>query len=306
MPRAPSAARLLWQLPRFVRQYDIDLLHTQYVVPPFCRCATMVTVHDILFESHPQYFGKLFALRSQLLVRHAVRESVGVFTVSDFSRREITKAFRTCGEKVHVARNGVDCVRFFPGYEGRESVEKYGLRSGQYFLTVGRLEPRKNHGNLLRAWARLAIPRPRLVIVGQRHFRYRAALDLVRSLRLESDVVVLEDISDGQLPAVYRNARAFIYCSWAEGFGMPILEAMASGVPVIASDTTALSEICSDAALLVHPGKIDQISNAVSELDESLDSRQDLALRGLRRVTDFSWDTSAEVVRRTYLRHFGL
>jgi len=284
----------------------MDLLHTQYIAPPFSPCPTAVTVHDILFESHPEYFDKLFVVRSRLLVRRSVRKSADIFTVSDFSRRQIAGIFCISPNTVHTIHNGVDGARFFPGSEGREVLENSGLEAGQYFLTVGRLEPRKNHANLLRAWARLGEPRPPLAIVGQRHFGYDEALNLIHTLRLEEDVVVLEGISDGQLPAIYRNAKAFVYCSWAEGFGMPVLEAMASGIPVISSATTALSEICADAALLVGPDNIGEISNAVRELDQKADVRQNLVLRGLGRVKDFDWKSSADIVRKVYLGHFGL
>jgi glycosyltransferase involved in cell wall biosynthesis len=284
----------------------MNLLHTQYIAPPFSPCATAVTVHDILFESHPEYFDSLFVLRSRLLVRHSVRKSVKVFTVSDFSRRQISETFRISLDTVHTILNGVDGGRFFPGSEGKEVAENAGLEPGRYFLTVGRLEPRKNHANLLRAWARLAKPRPRLAIVGQRNFGYNEALDLIHTLHLEGDVAVLEDISDEQLPAIYRNAKAFIYCSWAEGFGMPVLEAMASGIPVISSATTALPEICADAALLVSPENINEISDAIRELDQNVDVRQKLILRGLGRVTDFDWKNAADIVRKVYLGYFGL
>jgi len=305
---APAAApiRLLWQLPHLAREHRMDLIHTQYITPPFSPCATAVTVHDILFESHPEYFERLFVLRSRLLVRRAARRSLGVFTVSDFSRRQIAETFRIVPEKIHVIPNGVDRARFFPGSEGSEVAENLGLEPGRYFLTVGRLEPRKNHANLLRAWARLGRPRPRLTIVGQPHFRYSESLDLIHTLDLDRDVVVLEAISDRQLPAIYRNARAFVYCSWAEGFGMPVLEAMASGIPVISSATTALTEICADAALLVGPGDVDEISNAVLQLDQKLDLRQNLILRGLRRVRQYDWQNAVDVVRNAYLGYFGL
>jgi len=241
-----------------------------------------------------------------LLVRHSVRKSAVICTVSDYSRRQIAEAFGIGLDSVHTVHNAVDGARFFPGPEGRDVVENWGLEAGRYFLTVGRLEPRKNHANLLRAWARLEKPRPRLAIVGQRHFGYNEALNLVDALELGNDVVVFEDISDMQLPAIYRNAKAFVYCSWAEGFGMPVLEAMASGIPVLCSATTALSEICSDAALLVPPGNVDAISNAVSQLDRNPDLRESLTLLGLDRVKHFDWNGSAQIVRGVYLGYFGL
>jgi glycosyltransferase involved in cell wall biosynthesis len=306
MRPAPAAVRLLWQLPGLARQHRMDLLHTQYIAPPFSPCATAVTVHDVLFESHPEYFDKLFVLRSRLLVRHSVRKSVKVFTVSNFSQRQIAETYGVSIDSVLVIPNGVDGRRFFAGSEGREAVGRIGLESGAYFLTVGRLEPRKNHANLLRAWAELDKPRPKLVIVGARHFGYSEALDLIHTLQLEEDVAVLENISDEQLPSIFRNAKAFIYCSWAEGFGMPVLEAMASGVPVISSGSTALSEVCADAAMLVNPRNVREISDAIRELDHGCNLREDLALRGLRRAANFNWDFSADTVRMAYLRYFGL
>jgi glycosyltransferase involved in cell wall biosynthesis len=306
MPPAPAALRLLWQLPQLARRHGMDLLHSQYIAPPFSPCASAVTVHDILFETHPEYFDNLFVLRSRLLVSQAIRKSVVIFTVSDFSRRQISESFPINMNKVHIIHNGVDSERFFPGTQGQEVVKKYGLESGGYFLTVGRLEPRKNHANLLRAWAKLSSPRPRLVIAGQPHFGYQEIFDLRQALRLTEDVAILENISDAELPAFYRNAKAFIFCSWAEGFGMPVLEAMASGVPVICSKTTALTEICADAALLISPENVEQFSEAILELNQDLEARQYLARRGLSRAQEFAWESSSEIVRNVYLGYFGL
>jgi glycosyltransferase involved in cell wall biosynthesis len=306
MPPAAAAIRLLWQLPQLARRYAMDLLHSQYIAPPFSPCPSAVTVHDILFESHPEYFDKLFVLRSRLLVSQSIRKSVEVFTVSDFSRRQISETFPINMSKVHTIRNGVDGKRFFPGWHGQDVVEKYGLESGDYFLTVGRLEPRKNHANLLRAWAKLARPRPKLVVVGQPHFGYQEIFAQRQALDLSEDVSILENISDAELPAFYRHAKAFIFSSWAEGFGMPVLEAMASGIPVICSKTTALTEICGDAAVLVPPENVQRFSEVIHELDQDPDKRQVLARRGLSRAKEFGWESSSQIVREVYLGYFGL
>ena len=153
MPKLPAPARILWQLPQIVRRHGISLLHTQYIAPPVPFCATAVTVHDILFESHREYFEKSFVFRSRLLVPFSIRHSALVFTVSEFSRRQICDTYSIPAEKVHTIPNGVDVARFFPGDAGRDAIRDLGLKSGGYFLTVGRLEPRKNHATLLRAWA---------------------------------------------------------------------------------------------------------------------------------------------------------
>ena len=145
-----------------------------------------------------------------------------------------------------------------------------------------------------------------MVIVGQRHFWYGETFDLIRTLHLEQEVLVLEQISDEQLPAIYRNAKGFVYCSWAEGFGMPVLEAMASGIPVVSSHNTALSEVCADAALGVDASNSSEISNAILQLDEQSGLRENLIHRGLLKAKEFNWERPAQTVRSVYLRHFGL
>ena len=306
MQNRPAPLRLLWQLPHYVRQKRIALLHTQYITPPILSCATAVTVHDILFESQPQYFEKSLVMRSRLLVPRSIRRSAAVFTVSQFSQKQICDYYSVPSSKVNVIPNGVDRSRFFPGTDGSEIVKALGLAPGQYYLTVGRLEPRKNHAALLKAWSLLETQRPRLVLVGQRHFGYGEVFELIRTLQLERDVVVLEQISDEEIPVLYRNAKGFIYCSWAEGFGMPLLEAMASGIPVVSSANSGLAEVCADAALAIDPNIPDDIRDAVLAFERDPELRADFVNRGLSRVRDFTWEKSADTVHAVYLEFFNL
>ncbi len=306
MLKRPAPVRLLLQLPRLVKSLGISLLHTQYITPPVSFCSTAVTVHDILFESHPQFFERFFVSRSRLLVPLSIRRSAAVFTVSEFSSRQICNTYTFPAAKVHTIPNGVDRSRFYPGDDGLEFIVERGLGQRSYFLTVGRLEPRKNHATLLRAWAQMNVPRPKLVIVGQRDFQYGEVLELIETLGLQRDVRVLEDVSDTEIPAIYRHAKGFVYCSVAEGFGMPLLEAMASGIPIVSSAGTALSEVCGEAALLVDPYSPTEIRNAVLALDQKPEVREKLVRRGQSQAVDFTWEKSAQTVREVYLRHFGL
>jgi glycosyltransferase involved in cell wall biosynthesis len=302
MPHRSSPARLLMQIPVLAHRHRFDLLHTQYITPLLSPCATAVTIHDVLFESHPEFFGRFFTLRSKLLMRRSAHRSSLVFTVSEFSRNEIIEKYGLEREDVVTIANGVDSTRFFPGDHGASSLRTLGITPRQYLLTVGRLEPRKNHVGLLRAYACLSKPRPKLVIVGQRDFRFSEVMDVIADLSLKDDVVILEGIDDNFLPIIYRNALLFIYPTWAEGFGMPVLEAMASGVPVITSRTTSLPEVGGNAALYVQPENTRSIEQAINLLRKDPDLRGKLAALGLIRAKELNWDASAAVVSNAYQR----
>jgi glycosyltransferase involved in cell wall biosynthesis len=298
--------RLLAQLPSMARKLRLDLLHTQFIAPPYCSCPTAVTIHDTLFESHPQFFSKIFVLRCKILVRHSVRKSSLVCSVSDFSRGEIERLYRIKRENIVTTANGTDLTRFFPRYEETDLIAKLGLTPKSYFLTVGRLEPRKNHVGLLKAYCNLERPRPKLVIVGQKDFGYTQIFAFIREHALEDDVFILENITDKSLPTIYKNALAFIFPSWAEGFGMPVLEAMASGIPVVTSDSTALAEVALGAALLVRPDDSESIAQAMESVIANGKMREGLVERGLARAQEFSWEASASRLLTSYRKLFSM
>jgi glycosyltransferase involved in cell wall biosynthesis len=304
MPHWPGLARLALQLPWLRQRHRIDLLHTQYRIPPLALGPCACTIHDILFESYPDYFGKPFALQSKLTIRHAARKSALLFTVSEFSKSEIARRYGVADEKIVVVYNGVDRRRFFPGDEGRDAVVRLGLTPGNYLLTVGRLEPRKNHAGLFRAYAALT-DAPPLVVVGQRDFGYRGLTELVESLGIAGKVRFLESVSDAELPAVIRHAGLLAYPSVAEGFGMPVIEAMASGVPVVTSETTALKEVAGNAAGLVQPGDPASIAGAMERILTNDVWRQELIKRGLERAAGFDWAVAAGRMLDAYDRHFA-
>lgn len=305
MPHSNPARRLLRQLPELAARYRLDLLHSQYITPPRLPCARALTVHDILFENFPEFFTPFFCFRSRLLVRHSARRAQIVYSVSEFSKSELVQRYGLPRDKVSVIWNAADLNRFHPGNEGRELVEALGLTPGEYLLTVGRLEPRKNHCRLLEAYARLPQPRPKLAVVGQRDFRFAEILAFKEKLGLGDDVLFLEHVSDAALPALYRHARVFAYPTLAEGFGMPVIEAMASGVPVMTSQTTALPEVAGDAALLIDPYSVPAIAGCL----ERLLGNDALALRlrtaGLEQARRFAWETEAGKLAAGYLAYFA-
>jgi glycosyltransferase involved in cell wall biosynthesis len=308
MPGRDPVRRLLWQLPRLEREHDLDVLHTQYVAPPRLRATSVVTLHDVLFLSHPQFFTPFFRLRSRVLMKYSARRAGHVFTVSEWSRREILEHYALPEARVSVVRNAVDHQRFRPEEDAgehadaRDRIEDLGLVPGHYLLTVGRLEPRKNHSGLLRAFALLPTDVPPLVVAGPRHFGYEEALRLVDELGLAQRVRFLHDVGDDLLPALYRHARLFVFPSWAEGFGLPPLEAMASGVPVIVARGSALSEVTEGAGVLVDPADPVEIAAALRRVlaDESL--ARHLAHRGRQRALQFDWAAEGRRAGDVYAR----
>jgi glycosyltransferase involved in cell wall biosynthesis len=135
---------------------------------------------------------------------------------------------------------------------------------------------------------------PPLVLIGQNHFMYEDVVEAITTLSLQKRVIFLNNVGDDELPAFYRHAKIFVYPSWAEGFGMPILEAMASGIPVICSDTTSLPEIADGAAYLIHPHDSRQMSDAISRLLTDNKYRKTLTESGLMQARRFTWQLAAE------------
>lgn len=302
MPLSNPFLRLGWQLPRLTHKYQLDLFHAQYIFPLCFKGRGAATIHDILFEKYPQYFQSFFRFRSHFLMRRAAEKAAHVFTVSQFSKNEIMSRYQTCSEKISVIENGVDAERFFPGIAGAHFLEKRSLKTQEYILSVGRIEPRKNHLGLIRAYAQLSKSAAPLVIVGQRDFGFEQVYQLICDLKLKERVMILEDVLMDELAALYRHARLFVYPSWAEGFGMPPLEAMASGVPVISSNTTSMPEVLGEAALLVDPGDEDALKRAMERLLSDPKECKSLVTRGFARVRNFSWVVSAKKVRAVYLQ----
>ena len=312
MPHKSGLARLGWQLALLQRKHRIDLLHVQYRMPLLALGACAVTVHDTLFETHPQFFTKEFLRMARLTGRRSVKKAALLLTVSEFSRKEIARLYGVDPLAITLTGNGVNLARFHPtsaegsdDWNGADLVRALGAQPGEYLVTVGRLEPRKNHLNLVRAYALLAEPRPPLLIVGQRDFEHDEAFAEVEKLGLSGQVTFLERVADAELPALVRHARVFVYPSYAEGFGMPVLEAMASGVPVVTSDTTALAEVAAGAALMADPDDPKAIAGAIEQLLFDASLRRKLSAKGLEVAATHRWDTSARNLLGAFRRFFA-
>jgi glycosyltransferase involved in cell wall biosynthesis len=301
---APShgLVRLGLRLPYLCWRHRLDVLHTQYRVPFIRPSAVACTIHDVLFETHPQFFTSGFVREARFTFRMAVKRAALLFSVSQYSKNELCRLYGADPDKVRVTYNGVDRRRFYPGPDGAQQVADLGLVPGHYILVVGRLEPRKNHLALIEAWSRLGSDAPPLVIVGQEDPGFPDVKQAIERAAQANKVMLFSQLGDDVLPAVIRHAELFVYPAFAEGFGMPVAEAMASGVPVMTSNTTSLPEVAGDGALLFNPASPDELFETMKRaLAMTPEARARLVQQALLRVEQFAWQRSADILMRGIL-----
>jgi glycosyltransferase involved in cell wall biosynthesis len=278
----------------------LDLFHaTDFALPPTLPGAhTVLTIHDLAFEVHPEETmpGMLGYLKSA--VPRSARRADAIIAVSEATRRDLVDRYGLPPEKISVIPHGVSS-RFSPlsslpspPDEAGDIHASYHLPGEPFILTVGTLQPRKNHLRLVQALALMKHPAS-LVIVGGNGWSYEAVRAEVARLRLEDRVIFAGFARDADLPALYRAAAMFAYPALYEGFGLPILEAMACGVPVLTSTASSLPEVAGDAALLVDPLDPESIANGLGQLLDDGPLRAELIRKGLARASEFTWERCA-------------
>jgi glycosyltransferase involved in cell wall biosynthesis len=283
----PAIPRLLLYWPWVQLRDRLDYLLTQYISPLLFGRRQLVVIHDILFETHPQYFQRLFVLRFRLLTRLSARRSAAVFTVSSDSRRALMEHYGIPSGKIRLTPNA------FPAPVTEHQVLPEVMALKPYILFVGRLEPRKNIPTLIKAFAALEDETLNLVIVGGVDFHSCNVLDAINA---HPRIHHFDRVSDAQLSTFYRNARLFVYPSYAEGFGLPVLEALSYAVPVITSNTTALPEVGGDVVDYFDPCAGDAVAVLSTAIKAALarDSVDATILKA--HLARFSWAASAATV----------
>jgi alpha-1,3-rhamnosyl/mannosyltransferase len=299
---------LSWQLWR----QRLDLYHaTHYVLPAALTSRVVVTIHDIIHLLYPEFLPSRMAfLYARRMIHHSLTRGDRIIAVSQNTRADLMQQFAVDGRKIEVIYNGVEDVfrQRLPDEEIERALRSLEI-SRPYLLFVGNPKPHKNLDTVVQAYAqarRLAPFDAPLVCVGNRSGSEFKIRQRAEHLGLGDQVRLLGHVAQEVLPAIYQGATLFLYPTLYEGFGLPVVEAMASGVAVITSNTSALKEIAQGYAHLVDPLDIPAMAKAIAQSMSDADHRAALARLGLRRAQDFRWEQTAARTLGVYLSTLGL
>ncbi len=294
------------RIPLALRRERVTLFHApHYVLPPLVPCRSVVTIHDCIHLRFPQYLPNRLALGyARATMSLASRRATRILTVSESSKRDIVRFFGTAPEKIDVIPNSYD-DRF--GVEpGEEEVyrvrERYQLHD-QFVLYAGNVKPHKNLERLIDAFdlvRKRGLDHVKLVLIGDEISKYAALRRAIHRHQLHKYVRFLGYLPEDTLAVMYRLAGVFVFPSLYEGFGLPPLEAMASGTPVVTSNVSSLPEVAGDAAVLVDPYDHHAIADGIYSVLSNEPYRQELRRKGLVRASQFSWENSVRRVMDIY------
>ena len=303
------AVSMVTSLPLQMLRTGVDLLHATFAPPPLSPRRYVFTNHCLSSFTHPEFYDDAIRFRLNALISAGLRKAERIICVSENTRELTAELFGTPMERMTVVPNGVaQAFRVLAADGVRQRLAaRYGI-TGRYVLYIGKLEKRKNVVRILEAYAqyRAAIKDDvKLVLVGRRTPTSDGIDEAIERLRLHDAVIEPGYVDDADLPVLYNGAEMFVFPSLWEGFGIPVLEAMACGTPVVTSNVSALPEVAGDAALLVDPLRSEDIAAAMHQIANEPDLREQLRARGLRRAASFSWTRTARETLTAYRQVAG-
>ena len=309
LPHTPLI-RIPLTLSAELRRNPVDVLHVQFTAPPFCPCPVVVSIHDLSFEHLPDTFHRRSRIQLRLTVRHSARRAAKILTLSEHTRRDIIETYGV--DESRITAIPLAAPRHFSPVEDTRELQRvrhnYGI-DGKYILSVGSIQPRKNLARLVQAYARVRASLrdkqtetewPKLVLVGKHAWLYDETLRALNETGVADSVILTGYVPETDLPALYSGALCFIYPSYFEGFGLPPLEAMKCGAPVIVGDRTSLPEVVGDAALTVDPFDVSSIAGAIEKLINDSGLRRELSVKGQQRAETFDWRKTAQQTLDVY------
>jgi glycosyltransferase involved in cell wall biosynthesis len=304
LPTHRPPLRILWEQlaqPWAMRDAGVDLIHEPaFVGPQTSNRPYVVTVHDLSFLLYPHGFRALNRTYLRIFTQLSVRRAQRVIAVSESTKRDLVQCYGIPPGKVDVIYNGKDAAfRQLPAGEVAGFQAEQGLPE-RFILFVGTLEPRKNVARLIEAYARLSSDRPPLMLIGGRGWLYDDVFARVEALNLSDEVHFVGYVPAEDLPRWYNAASLFVYPSLYEGFGLPPLEAMACGTPVVTSTASSLPEVVGDAGLLVDPTDTEELASAMGLVLADAGLREEMRGAGLARARDYSWRRTAQHTVSSY------
>jgi glycosyltransferase involved in cell wall biosynthesis len=305
VPISPFSIHQQWAIPRLLRRLKADLYHSPYYLMPYRPGRpTMLTVYDLIPLLFPHHVSTQARLLFRWTMTLALRAADRVIAISSATRDDLLAHFSLSAERVLVIPLAAD-----PAFCPRPPTEVEALRQKRrlpdpYILYLGSNKPHKNLSRLVEAWSHITqyATHTALVVAGAWDPRYPQSRQRAEALGLGDTIHFLGPVPEDDLPALYAGALAFVFPSLYEGFGLPVLEAMACGTPVACSNTSSLPEIVGDAALTFDPTSADAIAGALTCLLADADLRADRRKRGLRQAATFSWERTAQQTLALYRR----
>lgn len=299
--------RLIWEqtfFPQLIRRSRVDLMHAlHYTRPIKLPCSSVVTFHDMTFFLYPQLHTLSKRLFFPIAIRASARKADALIAVSESTRQDAIRLLNIPANKISTTQLGVD-PSFRPitdRTEKRKIVEKYDLPE-KFILYVGLVEPRKNLPLLIRAYKKLVDNgvKHNLVLVGRYGWMFEEVLQQINVLNLEDKVFLAGYVPQADLPLVYNLSSLFVYPTIYEGFGLPVLEAMACGIPVITTEVSSLPEIVGEAGVLVPVNDEQALYLAMDRVLKDPELYRDLTSKGPKRAAKFSWQRTAQLTMQVY------
>jgi len=296
----------VFAFPRALKKDGIDIAHVQYSIPLYAPCPVVTSVHDISFKRHPEFFRLKDRLILDAGFKRASKRAAKILALSEYTKKEMLDLYDIRPEKIAVVYPGVD-EQFKPMDRDicRATIaDKYGV-SSPFILTLGVIQPRKNLPRLLEGFAKLKEAdksAPDLVIVGKYGWKETNLLERIAELKLSEHVILTGYAPQEDLPVFYNAADVFIYPSVYEGFGLPPLEAMACGTPVITGNQTSLPEVIGEAGIMVGPYDPAAFTKALVNVLSNETLRAEMSSKGLKQASKFTWDKTATQVLEIYRR----
>ncbi|NUM34648.1 MAG: glycosyltransferase family 4 protein [Candidatus Brocadiae bacterium] len=281
----------------------MDMYHTPlFACPIVDEIPCLITIHDVIPEKKPELCGKVFLDFYHARIEASLRAAVKVITVSEFSKKEIMETLGVASEKIEVIYQGIGEEFCIERAEHDEEIKRRLKLPDKYILYVGMVEERKNIKKLIEAFGKIEkeLSGISLVIAGRKDDSLYTLQEEIEKAKLQGKVVETGYVREEDLPGLYRGAEIFAFPSLYEGFGRPILEAMASGVPVVTSNTTSLAEIAEDAAILVNPMQTESIAEGLLLAYKDKEERKKLREKGIKRAKEFTKKKFGESLMKFY------